>query len=378
MKPQAKLRSWIWFTALLLLFLAVSYFSISPKQTFYPAYVSTSPSPTGVKALYTYLKQEKDVKRWNHSPDLLPKHDKEQMLLMVEPAFIPEEDLMQSYLDYMKAGHTILLFQQNPKGMFDLNTEPINAKRESNGQSNVISDQNHTAYHAEIPSPIRLQPVKKDEILLHDQEGTIALKRSYGKGQLIVAITPDWLTNDKLLKKDHLPLVFHLLNEENTGSLLFDEYIHGGENASTFLTVYPRWFLSFILQGLLLLALWLWYKGKRFGPIFHPREDSVRFSDEGIQALAAWYQRGKRYQDSLKIQADYVKLLLQERWQVPYSKEWHDLSSNLERRWVQIPAREIQPFLNGLIAILEKEDMNKQEYLLWSRKLEELRKEVEA
>ncbi len=35
------------------------------------------------------------------------------------------------------------------------------------------------------------------------------------------------------------------------------------------------------------------------------------------------------------------------------------------------------PFLNGLTNILEKEKISKQEYLLWSKKLDRLRKEVE-
>ena len=45
-------------------------FSYSPKLKSYPIYVSDSPSPTGVKAFYTYLeKKENGVKRWSHSPE---------------------------------------------------------------------------------------------------------------------------------------------------------------------------------------------------------------------------------------------------------------------------------------------------------------------
>jgi hypothetical protein len=43
-----------------------------------------------------------------------------------------------------------------------------------------------------------------------------------------------------------------------------------------------------------------------------------------------------------------------------------------------LSAYEINSFLTGLINILEKEKISKQEYLLWSKKLEELRKEVEG
>ncbi|WML39875.1 DUF4350 domain-containing protein [Neobacillus sp. OS1-2] len=373
MKSTAKGKTWMWLIVLLILFLAISYFSFSPKPKVYPGYVSDSPSPTGVKAFYTYLNKEMSVKTWNHSPKLLPKSKQNKLLIMVEPSFNPNTEVMEEYVKFMKAGNTVLLLQTNPKGMFDVDTEYTEQTA-----SPDIYDQADKHYRSEVRSQLRLQKTKNDEVLLNNQQETIALKRPYGKGYLIVAIAPEWMTNGDLLKKDHLPLLLYLLNEGEPESILFDEYIHGGENASSILTVYPMWFLLLVLQGTILVLLWLWLKGKRFGPIFALREESVRFSDEGIQAIAAWYMRGKRYHDSLQIQAEYVKLLLQERWHIPYSQEWKEMSSNFEKKWTRMPAGEIKTYLNGLITVLEKEKISKQEYLLWSRKLEQLRKEVEA
>jgi hypothetical protein len=294
------------------------------------------------------------------------------MLIMVEPSFHFEREEMKAYINYMKAGNTILLMQNDPQGMFDIKTNVTDV----NGTLKVFT-KDHTPYRAKFDSTIRLQSGKGNQVLLSDQGGPIAVKQSFGKGQLIVAIAPEWMTNSKLLKKDHLPLLLYLLNEEGSDSILFDEYIHGGENAASVWNVYPMWFLLFVVQATLLMILWLWMKGKRFGPIFVPREETVRFSDEGVNALAAWYLRGKRYHDSIMIQADYVKLLLQERWQIPYNREWQDLSSYMERKLTRLPAYEINSFLVGLVNILEKEKLTKQEYLLWSKKLEQLRSEVE-
>ena len=373
MNSQSKGKTWIWLIILLVLFLTISYFSFSPKPKVYPGFVSDSPSPTGVKAFYTYLKKETDVKTWNHSPDMLPKSEEKQLLIMVEPSFNPDTKLMAEYVNFMKAGNTILLFQTNPKGMFDVDTVFTEQKTSQN-----VYDQSHKLYRAEVRSQIRLQKTNQDGVLLNNRKETIALNRPYDKGHLIVSIAPEWMTNGNILKKDHLPLLLYLLNEGKPETILFDEYIHGGENASSIMTVYPMWFLLLVLQGTILMLFWLWLKGKRFGPIFTPREESVRFSDEGIQAIAAWYMRGKRYHDSLVIQADYVKLLLQERWHIPYSREWQDLTGYFEKKWIRMPASEIKSFLNGLITVLEKEKISKQEYLLWSRRLEQLRKEVEA
>lgn len=369
-------QGWVWLAVLLVIFVAISYFSYTPKPQLYPNYVSDSPSPTGVKGLYTYLNKERKAKRWSHTPDLLPRGQANQLLMMVEPSIIPDEKQMKAYMDFVAAGNTILLLKNNPKGMFDFKTAPIADVDDENTVMKVV-DQNKKAYKAEIRSDFRLETRQGDIVLLHDQAGTVALKRNVGKGQLIVSVTPEWLTNGNILAKDHLPLVISLLNESGAPSILFDEYLHGKEDASSTLTVYPKWFILLILQGIILAILWLWLQGKRFGPIFAPREDSVRFSDEGIRALSAWYLRGRRYHDSLLIQADYVKLLLQEHWQIPYSREWQNLSDFLERKWQGMKPTEIHSFLKGLVAVLEKEKISKQEYLLWSRKLDQLQKEVE-
>lgn len=352
--------------------MVASYFLVEKQPEEFPRYVSDSPSPTGVKAFYTYLKNNNDdVKRWSNSPERLPNSAENQMLIMVEPFSIPESKEIEAYEDFMEAGNTILLLQNNPKGMFDITTEFVET------DSYTLLDQAGKKYQVEESTTVRLQTSDQDEILLSDDAGTIALKRVFGEGHLIVANSPDWITNGKILNEDHLPLVLSLINEGNADTFLFDQYIHGGKNATSALKVYPRWFILFMLQGALLAILWLWYRGKRFGPIFIPREETVRFSDEGIRALAAWYLRGHRYHDSLVIQADYVKLLLQERWRIPYHQEWQDLTDHFERKFPQMKRTEIHAFLNGLTNILEREKVSKQEYLLWSKKIERMRKEVE-
>ncbi|MEO2076167.1 MAG: DUF4350 domain-containing protein [Bacillus sp. (in: firmicutes)] len=376
-KLQSSTRSWIWLIVLLFVFILISFFIYSQKPKSYPSYVSDSPAPSGVKAFYTYMKNEMDGKVWSYSPDILTKGNHNQILVIVEPFFTPDQKETQAYIDFMKAGNTILLLKDNPLGMFDLKTGPYEDSPATDKDVMEVKDQNQVSYKAEITSAIRFIPTDNDQILLRDAAGSVALKRPYGKGQLVVAISPDWITNDKLLVHDHLPLILKLVNEANPESILIDEYLHTGKSKLAQFMVYPKWFLLLLFQGLLLIILWLWYKGKRFGPLFTPREDSIRFSDEGIQALTAWYIRGKRYQDSIRIQADYVKQMLQEHWHIPYSTEWKDFMGVLEKKWKQMSRSEIHSFINGLESLLVKEKISKQEYLLWSRKLERLRKEVD-
>jgi len=240
-----------------------------------------------------------------------------------------------------------------------------------------VFDQQSVEYHVETPMPFRLKENSPDEVLLSDDEGTIALKRKFGDGQLIVANSPAWIMNDKIVHDDHLALVLGLLHESDAETFLVDEYLRGGENASTIFTVYPRWFILLIGQAIVLTVFWLWARGKRFGPVFIPREETVRFSDEGIRALAAWYIRGRRYHDSLAIQENYVKALLQERWRIPYPEHWQDLTTHFERKWPLKSKDEINTLLTGLTEVLNKEKVSKSEYLLWSKELDRIRIEVE-
>lgn len=365
---------WIWLAILLTILLLSRYVLVQGQPKDYSIYASDSPSPTGVKAFYTYILNHRDaVKRWTDSPNQLPNNPENQLLVMVEPYFIPTSEELDSYTRFMEAGNAILLLKENPKGMFGLETKFVETD-----EVNVFDPAGAT-YRTKVGgnSPFRLLENAQDEILLSDDVGTIALKRVVGEGQLIVANSPKWITNGEIVTEDYLALILALVNDEDKKTILFDEYIHGEKNAATLLTIYPRWFILIMIQGSLLTILWLWTRGKRFGPVFISREETVRFSDEGIKALAAWYIRGRRYHDSIVIQANYVKTLLQEHWRIPYHKEWKDLTEQFERKWPDMRKDEIHSLLNGLTEVLEKSKVSKQEYLLWSKRLEKIRKEVE-
>lgn len=369
-------RTLLWLAVLLLFVLAISYFIAPDKPEQYPDYVSDSPSPTGVKAVYTYLNKETgSVDRWPLDPEQLPAQETDQLLIMAEPLFVPDQGKMNDYISFMEAGNTILLLKTNPDGMFGLDTTPV----ENPADHEVIQTNTESRYQAEKNAPVRIETNEDDDVLLHDEAGAIAIKQVYGDGELIAGTAPDWMTNEMILEKDHLPLLMSLVQEgsHDWDTVFFDEYIHGSEHASTITSLYPDWLLVLGVQSILFTLMWLWLQGKRFGPIMEPREETVRFSDERIRALASWYQKGNRYQDSLAIQADYVKLLLQERWAIPYYKDWADIKDQLEQRWDGQSSEEIQAFLDGILTFLRNEHVNKQEYLLWSKKIDRLQKEVE-
>ncbi|MBD8067681.1 DUF4350 domain-containing protein [Bacillus sp. PS06] len=379
MKISTSRRStWIWLVALLVIFISISYVLLLQKPKNYLDYVSQSPAPSGVKALYTYLESEVDrVDRWSHSPELLSRDDDLKVLMMVEPLFVPDTEEMEAYLSFIERGNTLILFKTNPHGMFDLSTfqvEPVDQ-----GEYISVFDAEENQYRAIFNSFVRLIPENGEDVLLSDEVGPIALKQEIGKGNLISVVTPELLTNESVTELDHLDIVFSILYEAGIEqTLLFDEYVHEKHNRSTVFTIYPSWFLVLMLQAILLIVLWLWALGKRFGYIHVVREESVRFSDEGLKALAVWYSRGRMYKEALTIQADYCKLLLQEKWGVPYNKDWIDCEETIARRVKHISPQEVSSLLKGMTEILQKAKLRKQEYLLWTKKIDQLRKELEV
>ncbi|KMJ59479.1 hypothetical protein AB685_00945 [Bacillus sp. LL01] len=371
----AKKRGWIWLGLLFFLFLICIYLILSKQPQEFSPYDSESPSPSGIKGFYNYLDDETSVvNRWEQSSKLLPQSQERQLLLMVEPYFTPDTEEMEAYMEFMEAGNTIFLLKSNPRGFFDIRTTFI----EMMFPEQTVFDSTETSYEADIHSSVRIEESMDDEVLLSDSHGAIAVKREYGEGALIVSLAPNWLMNGEILAKDHLPLVLGLLqgDEMDYTTILFDEYNHG-ETGTSSIDVYQAWFLLLLFQGLLLTILLLWMLGKRFGPISQPREETVRFSDESIRALAAWHIKGNAYHDSLETQAEYVKYILQEKWGVPFNRDWKDCAGILHRKWKTKDNGKIDLFLHQLTMVLGKDKISKQEYILWSRQLDTLRKEVE-
>ncbi|WP_245183525.1 DUF4350 domain-containing protein [Lentibacillus salicampi] len=364
-------RTLLWLVVVLLLFIGISYMFVPDTPEEYPGFVSESPSPTGVKAFYTYMDDQFGaVNRWDRSPEQLTEKGGNQLLMMIGPSFTPNSKEMDEYISFLESGNTILLMKENPDGMFGVETVPVQGD-----ETGSITDQDGDGYQADLRSAFRIDPATHDNVLVYDNAGAIAVESTFGKGRLITSTAPEWMTNESILEQDHLELVLSLTQTTEWDTVYFDEYMHGSGNAPAITTLYPDWLLVLAFQAILLTTLWLMFKGKRFGSVIKPREETVRFSDERIQALAAWYQRGNRYRDALRLQADYLKRLLQERWGIPYYKDWPDIHEQLERKTAAGP--EMETFIDELANVLHQDHVSKKTYLSWSKRIDRLRKEVE-
>jgi len=75
-------------------------------------------------------------------------------------------------------------------------------------------------------------------------------------------------------------------------AVLFDEYHHERAPRHTWsrILAHPAFQLAGI-QALVLLALWLWVAGRRFGPLVEPPEERRRSSIEYVSSMASLYRR---------------------------------------------------------------------------------------
>ncbi|WP_018932100.1 DUF4350 domain-containing protein [Gracilibacillus lacisalsi] len=367
-----KKRSWIFGILFFLLLIVVSVFSTSNTPEEYPPYLVESPSPTGLKALYTYLEQNgHDVTQ----EEALPTMTKETLRVLVNPPVFTDQQTENHYLDYVRQGNTIVLAKENPDGLFNLKTEYA-----LTGSESETTEADYQGEKLEVlqNSFVRLAANEDDNVLLEDDAGALAIERHIGEGSLIVLLEPTWLTNDQITKHDHTSAVFNLIPFKESGPVIFDEYslTKTGGLVSHF-ELYPGWAYVLLIQGIIMAIFILWNQGKRFGPIYPVREETVRLSNERLRAIAIWQAKGKNYYASLEYQLDYLKEVIRERYGIPYQQNWTERLAGIAGKTDAISTKELDYIAQGIETILARKSLNKQEYLSWSAKIDKIREEVE-
>ncbi|KMK75354.1 hypothetical protein AB990_16535 [Alkalihalobacillus pseudalcaliphilus] len=361
----------------LVLFWGAGYFVFAQQPKEFPPFVSESPSPSGTKALYTYFDgQELEVERWEHAPIHL--QGENQVMLMIEPAYMLSREEMEQYIRFVEAGNTLIFMSHYPTEYFGLATDI--AAVELSEEPVEVTTADGELKEGIVSTPLRLIVDDTNHLLVEDEWGPIATEQQLGEGSLIVTVTPEWLMNHFILDGDHLELVLSLMNEHMDAgtTVLIDEFVHNPDQIDSYYELYPFWFQLLFVQLILLTIFILWVQGKRFGPIESVREETVRFSYESLRALAAWHLRSKQYKSGLQIQADFLKVRIQERFGISSSHTLNEIADGLTARFShQFNEKEIHRFMEGLQRVLAKPEVSKQEFLQWSKRIEHFRKEVE-
>jgi hypothetical protein len=167
-----------------------------------------------------------------------------------------------------------------------------------------------------------------------------------GAGHLTMVLTPEWLTNERILAHSHFELVWPLFAHP-WSTVWLDETHHGYGTTPGLPAVYPAWIKLAALQlGLALLA-WLWLRGKRFGPVYTPRAWTVRRGDETLLAVAGWYERLGFSREALSHQQLHLRQLLFERWGLSPSATAQQAANAARGRWPEAQAARLARLLEA-------------------------------
>lgn len=361
------------FLGLFTLLIVASYYLTEPALEEYPAYRVDSPAPDGTKAFYQSLNElNLPVERFTNHPRQLSTESKTGLFLFNPPMFM-EADLVNQYLAFVEAGGTLFYLTDQPMDLFNLNIVPGDIQ-EDEGTVMIQGE----AYRGSLNSWLRLVAEPNDETLISDDYGVIALSKPYGSGQIVQIVEPSWFSNESILDNDHLAIIAEGFDLQKFDQLYFETYHYITETSLSVLDVTPDPIILLSLIVLTVAVLYLWQKGKRYGPARGLREQDVRFGDERIRALANWQIKGRNYHEALTTQVDYLKLSIFERTGLPITASKADYQNVLERLLINHKQKSIRAFTDQLEAVLDSDQVNKQEFLEWTKRIEQTQRGVEA
>ncbi|GAA0312161.1 hypothetical protein GGQ92_001966 [Gracilibacillus halotolerans] len=360
---------------LVIVLVLVTIFTYKEEAKQYPPFAMDSPSPTGTKAIVTYLQENLDAKIDEELPS--EGNNLNQIRVLIDPALFSKIEVEEAYLDFIESGNTLVVLKENPDELFDIQSEysfqTLTVVGEAE-ETTVFAD--NEPFQATIFSNFRITPSPDDTVLVEDESGdAIAIERNIGDGKLIVSTEPGWITNHFILSSNHLELFQEIAPLDEDGEWVLDSLSADHVSASIpIYEVYHGWVYIIIFCGAVLTLLFLWYQGKRFGPVHVRREDIVRYSNERIKAISIWHVKGKHYKEAIDKQLDYLKEIIRARFGVPLHHSWQDRLQHIQKF---LTIKNIDELSHQISELEQKDAVNKQEFLAWSKWLDEIREEVE-
>ncbi|WJH35055.1 DUF4350 domain-containing protein [Paenibacillus sp. CC-CFT747] len=327
----------------------LGFWVVQPATRNLPAYLSFSADADGIKA-WRELLQERgpQVKEWRLGWDRLPEGTG-HLLVAVQPAGVTKEE-KERLLRWVERGNGFLLFHRSPDGWSTWSVAKVAASgisRSAPGELRRVTGPGvpaGTDAEARVETADRLLPAREAEVLLSDEAGVLASRQPAGRGSLTVVLAPEWLTNGQIAKESHFDLVWPLM-AGGWSTVLVDEAHHGYRTKPGLLAVYPAWLVLAGLQLAAALLLWLWLRGKRFGPVYTPREWTVRRSDETLLAAAGWYERLGSRAEALGHQQRFLRQLLDERWGLRPGATPQEAAEAARLRWSEPEAERLARLL---------------------------------
>lgn len=216
-----------------------------------------------------------------------------------------------------------------------------------------------------IPPYQRLRLTQPAPLTLEDEYGVYLARYARGKGHITVVASLQFLNNCSIGRYDHAAFLWHLAHLHGNGPvwLVFKDTMPG----------LPAWLAEHAWQAMvsaaLLLAVWLWHAGLRFGPVLPVPALARRRLMEHIEASGRFLWRAGQAERLLKGVRQSLFSMLELR-----HPAWAGLpSAELYRRLgtlARVPAEEVQG------ALLYIHAGNEHEFTQVVSTLEHLRKSL--
>ncbi|MFS0552936.1 DUF4350 domain-containing protein [Brevibacillus sp. 179-C9.3 HS] len=329
-----------------LLLVVVGWFIVKPTAESLPPYLASSAQPTGIKAVLVLLEEKgKQVKEWRQPMRVLPAATGQAMLVVEPKRLVPEEQI--DILDWVSEGNHLILFQSNPSEWEDLPFDTDYIEDKENQERNLQGPLVQGRFMGRAETSLRLIEEADMEPLLYDDQGILAGRTEVGDGTVTFFLVPDWLTNQRIDQLSHFEAIWPYLQGE-WSVLWVDEYHHGLLEKPGLLAIYPGWLVAACIQLGIVLLLYVWWKGKRFGPVYTLREWTVRRGDETLLAVSSWYERRGLAQDALRHREAYMRQLLHDRWGVHQRADRVEIVRYAKTKWTNQEVEKIAHLLERL------------------------------
>ncbi|QRG65607.1 DUF4350 domain-containing protein [Brevibacillus choshinensis] len=345
----------------ILLLLVCGWLLVEPHGPDAPPFVSTSAKPDGLKA-WTTLLQEKGnrVKEWKQPMRALPRGEG-QALVMVEPLTLTGSE-QEELFAWVKEGNDLIVFEDEPEGWESFQFSTTEWEDDENTQEkNIKGQQLVDGQYGIARTSYRINSSSALEVLLYDDRGILAGRIQAGEGSVMLFLVPEWLTNQTILKHNHFEAIWPYF-QKKWSVLWMDEYHHGMQQNPGLLAVYPGWLIAGCMQAGILLLLWIWWKGKRFGPVYTLREWTVRRGDETLLAVSSWYERRSLAKDALLHREAFLRQLLFDHWGVHRRADRAEIIRLARTKWSS-------PDVEKLANLLERIEWAKAEKRYTSKQL---------
>ncbi len=151
-------------------------------------------------------------------------------------------------------------------------------------------------------------PGSPGRVLAHDERGTFLYSTAYGRGRVTVVADAEIWSNSDVGCVDHAHLLLRLVGE--AGPVWFVDQAE----RPTLLALLLREGPPLLVSGAVLLALWLWRAGGRFGPIVPSPLPVRRERAESVRAAGEYLWRQRAIADLLSGLRARVRMVARRRF----------------------------------------------------------------